>query len=127
MRRFFLGVPDRWNADLEIVLLSEVNRVDFHASNYPVIESIALHFRNVDMVMRFTSDFLDAVYEKLIKPAREFGYYYGNLSKAERSKMVRTSSASQYGGNDQKFSAACLTILSAIDEECARRECLGLK
>lgn len=121
MSRLFL-VPDQWSKNLETTLLSEVGRIDFHTSNYAVAESVALNFKNGDMLIRFSSDFLKTVYDKLIEPARKFGYYYGSMSKSERFEMVRTSSACQYDGNDEKFRAACVAILSAIDEEHTRRE-----
>ncbi len=92
MSRLFL-VPDRWNGDLETMLLSEVSRINFHTSNYPVVESVALNFKNGDMVTRFSPDFLETVYNTLIAPAREFGYYYGHMPQSERSLMIRTSSS----------------------------------
>lgn len=125
MSRLFL-LPDRWNTNLETNLLSKVEQIDFHTSNHPVIEEVALNFKNGDMVTRFSPAFLKAVYDKLIGPARAYGYYYGDMPKSMRCEMIRSSSASQYNGDDCKFSSACIDILSAIDEERARRELLTL-
>ncbi len=122
MSRLFLGVPDRWNSNLETTLLSDVDRINFHTAHCDIIEAVALHFKNGNMVTRFTDGFLKNVYEKLIGRAREFGYYFGDMPKDERPQLFRTSSASQYGGNNIKFREVCITILSAIDEELARRD-----
>lgn len=121
MSRLFLA-PNQRDEKLETTLLSEVGRINFHTSNYAVAESVALNFKNNDMLIRFSPDFLKTVYDKLIEPARIFGYYYGSMPKSEQCEMIRTSSAYQYDGNDEKFSAACIAILRAIDEERTRRE-----
>src|SRR3990167_9712576 len=124
MSRLF-DVPDRWKSCVEKILLGQVDKISFHAANYAVIEAVALEFKNDDAVMHFTDGFLETVYKKLIDPARTYGYYFGNMPKAERQQIFRTSSECQYGGSSERVRAACVTILSAIDAERFRRERLS--
>lgn len=121
MRKFF-DMPDHTDLQFESVLLREVDKINFHVSNAEIIERIALKFKVADIVLGLTDSFLNSVYSKLIEPAREYGYYYGDLPETEKPGMIRTSSSCQNQGDDARFIEACIDILSAIDEERVRRK-----
>lgn len=107
--------------DLEKKLLSHLEEINFHKSNFAVMENMASYFEKPETVKKFSADFIGQVYKKLIGPATQFGYYFSPSDSQDRNRLFRTSSAIQYHGNDQRFKMACQKILGTIDALWAQR------
>lgn len=106
---------------IEREILDNLRKLFFHKANHSVFENVSQYFKDNNLVLKFSNDFLNTVYDKLIGPARTYGYYFGNMPESERPTLFRTSSASQYSGNDDRFRNACCIILGTIDSERQKR------